>query len=139
MKIIREKGEEFGATTGRPRRCGWFDAVIGRHAVMVNGIDELAVMKLDVLDDLEKIKICTAYRVNGKILKTYPTNIGHLNQAVPIYTELPGWREDTTGVTRYQDLPRNAQRYLKFLSKILEAPIRIISVGSKRSQTIFLK
>jgi len=138
MEQIRQKGEEFGATTGRPRRCGWFDAVVGRHAVMTNGADELAVMKLDVLDDLKSIKVCTAYRVNGKLVKHYPSNIGHLSAARPVYKELPGWREDTTSVTRFEDLPQNAKRYLRYLSGILEVPIRLVSVGSKRSQTIFL-
>jgi len=137
-ETIRTKGEEYGATTGRPRRCGWFDAVVARHAVMVNGINELAIMKLDVLDTLKTIKIATSYRLRGKIVRDYPSNTAYLGKCVPIYQELPGWQQDTSRITSYNHLPANAKKYLNTISKLVTAPIRIISVGPKRSQTIFL-
>lgn len=138
MKKIRNKGEEFGATTGRPRRCGWFDAVIGRHAVMVNGISKLAVMKLDVLDDLKEIKICTGYRYGKTILKDFPANVEVLKKCVPIYETHPGWQKDITGVKRYKDLPAQAKRYLKRIADLMDTKVDIISVGSNRAQTIML-
>ena len=138
MKKIRDKGEEYGATTGRPRRCGWFDAVIGRHAVMVNGISKLAVMKLDVLDDLKEIKICTGYRYGKTILKDFPANVEVLKKCVPVYETHPGWQKDITGVKRYQDLPPQAKRYLKRIAELMDTKVDIISVGSNRAQTIML-
>ena len=139
MDKIRNKGEEFGATTGRPRRCGWFDAVVGRHSVMVNGLDTLAVMKLDVLDELPRIKIATGYKCGGKIYRTFPSNSRVLERCVPIYEEHPGWQTDLSGIRRYRDLPVNARKYLERLSALLKTPISIISVGSQRNQTIFVK
>ena len=138
MKDIRNKGKEFGATTGRPRRCGWFDALIVKHAVMVNGIKEIVVTKLDVLDDLKKIKICTGYRHKGKLYKTFPANIEMLFKATPVYEEHAGWACDTTGITNYRKLPVNAKRYLKRLSDLLNTKIRMVSVGSDRKQTFKL-
>lgn len=139
MDKIRNKGEEFGATTGRPRRCGWFDAVVGRHSVMVNGLDTLAVMKLDVLDELPRIKIATGYKCGGKIYRTFPSNSRVLERCVPVYEEHPGWLTDLSGIRRYRDLPVNARKYLARLSALLKTPISIISVGSQRKQTIFVK
>ena len=112
--------------------------MIVRHAVKVNGVTDIAVTKLDVLDDLEKIKVCTAYSVRGKVIKDFPSNIADLRDAKPVYTELAGWKRDTTNISRFQDLPSNAKRYLKFLLKIVQAPISIVSTGPKRSQTFFL-
>ena len=134
MEKIRSKGKEFGATTGRPRRCGWFDAIIVRHAVIVNGLSEIAVTKLDVLDEMEKIKICTGYKYKGKIYRDFPADIDMLSNCGLIYEELQGWMQDTTGVTKFQDLPKNAKAYLKRLSKLLDVKIGIVSVGSKRRQ-----
>ncbi|OGX14221.1 MAG: adenylosuccinate synthase [Omnitrophica bacterium RIFOXYB12_FULL_50_7] len=138
MKLIQTKGEEFGATTGRPRRCGWFDAVIGRHAVRINGLDELAIMKLDILSGLSELKIATAYRVGGKITKDYPHAIFEFSKAQPVYETWKGWQEDITHVRRWSQLPQNARRYLKRIEELMETPIKIVSVGSKRNQTIFL-
>jgi adenylosuccinate synthase len=135
MEKIRKKGKEFGATTGRPRRCGWFDSVIVNHSVKVNGIDEIVVTKLDVLDDLDSIKICTAYKFEGKIYYNFPTNGRVLAGCEPVYEELPGWREDTTGVTSYIKLPRNAKNYLKRVQNLLKTRIVLISVGCDRKQT----
>ncbi len=135
MERIRTKGKEFGATTGRPRRCGWFDSVIVKHSVMVNGIDEIVVTKLDVLDDLDTLKICTAYKHGGRIYKNFPSDIEVLNNCEPMYEELPGWKRDTTGITAYSKLPKNAKAYLKRIQKLLSAKIVLISVGSDRKQT----
>ncbi|MCM8761336.1 MAG: adenylosuccinate synthase [Candidatus Omnitrophica bacterium] len=135
MEKIRQKGKEFGATTGRPRRCGWFDAVVVGHSIMVNGIDEIVVTKLDVLDDLDSIKICKGYRYNGKIYTDFPSSIKVLTGCEPVYEELPGWREDTTKVTSYDRLPKNAKNYLKKIQSILKTKIALISVGSDRNQT----
>jgi len=136
---MRTKGGEFGATTGRARRCGWFDAVVVRQSIMVNGVNRMAVMKLDVLDTLPKLKIAVAYRHNGKIYETIPANPRILGECKPVYEELPGWEQDLTGVRHYKDLPRNAKRYLKRLSDLLDTPMAIVSVGSERKQTIFVR
>lgn len=138
MKHIRQKGEEYGATTGRPRRCGWFDALVARHSVLVNGLGKVIVMKLDVLDDLPKIKICVGYQFEGKTYKHFPSDIEILEKAKPIYEEHPGWQESTQGVRRWKDLPVNAKKYLKRLEALLQTPISIVSVGSERLQTIYI-
>lgn len=135
MEKIRTKGNEFGATTGRPRRCGWFDSIVVKHSVMVNGIDEIVVTKLDVLDCLGSLKICTAYKFEGKIYKDFPSDIKVLSNCEPIYEELPGWKEDTTGIKSYSGLPKNAKSYLKKIQKILDTRIVLVSVGSDRKQT----
>jgi len=136
---IRERGGEYGATTGRPRRCGWFDAVIVKHAVRVNGLSGIALTKLDVLDTLDKIKICTGYRSNGQILNHAPSSLRVWESVEPVYEELDGWQEDIKGATVFSDLPINAQRYIRRLEEILETEIILISVGSERNETIFLK
>lgn len=136
MRKIRVRGSEFGATTGRPRRCGWFDACLVKHSVMINGISEIVVTKLDVLDELEKIKICVAYRYKGKVFERFPSDIDTLNNCEPVYEEVDGWMKDTTGVTSFIKLPRNAKNYLKKIQKILDTKIVLISVGSERKQTI---
>ncbi|MBI2095500.1 MAG: adenylosuccinate synthase [Candidatus Omnitrophica bacterium] len=136
MEAIRRKGEEFGATTGRPRRCGWFDAVLVRYSCVVNGIDEIAVTKLDVLDDLERIRICTGYRWRGRTYRNFPASLTILKEGTPLYEEHPGWLEDTGHVKDFSALPPNAKRYLRRLSALLAAPISILSVGSHESQTV---
>jgi len=133
---IRAKGEEFGATTGRPRRCGWLDAVVTRYAVMINGIDSLAVTKLDVLDTLDTIKICTGYKYQGEIIDKFPNSIDILKQCEPIYEEMPGWHSDTTQITQYDDFPQAVKNFVKRIEELLGAKVEIVSVGSKRSQTI---
>lgn len=137
MDEIRRKGKEFGATTGRPRRCGWFDAVLVKYSCMVNGIDEIAVTKLDVLDDLRKIKICLGYKHNGKVYRHFPASLTVQQKGVPIYEEHPGWLCDTSGVKKFSLLPANAKKYLKRLSALLGVPITILSVGSHEKQTLF--
>lgn len=136
---IRLHGKEYGATTGRPRKCGWFDAVIVRHAVRVNGLSSLAITKLDVLDDLEKIKICVGYRHQGGILEDFPALLQVVQQCEPVYEEVNGWMEDISQVKDYQQLPQKAKRYLERLSELLNTGISLISVGPKREQTIILK
>ncbi len=138
MELIRNRGEEFGSTTGRPRRCGWFDAVIAKHAVRINGLTEMAVMKLDVLSGLPEVKVATAYQIKGKTVRDYPHATVELVQAKPIYETLQGWSEDISSVRRWHDFPPPAKRYLKRLEALLETPVKIVSVGSKREQTIFL-
>lgn len=139
MEIIRTKGKEFGATTGRPRRCGWFDAIIAKHSVIVNGLDEIVVTKLDVLDEMGEIKICVGYKYNGRIYKDFPADISTLEACEPVYEIHKGWQKDTTSVTKYKDLPLNAKKYLNRLSRLLDVKIAMVSVGSKREQAFRLK
>jgi len=138
MKQIQTKGEEFGATTGRPRRCGWFDAVIARYSVRINGLDEMAMMKLDVLSGLPEIKIAVAYKLGGKEFSDFPPSSCDFSRCQPVYETMKGWNEDLTGVRRWKQLPPNARKYLKRLESLMETPISVVSIGSKRSQTIFL-
>jgi adenylosuccinate synthase len=138
MQEIRKKGKEFGATTGRPRRCGWFDAVLVGYSCMVNGINEIAVTKLDVLDDLQEIKICIGYRYRGKIYKNFPASLTIQWNAVPVYESHKGWLSDTSGTRKFSDLPANARSYLKRLSELLNVPIKLLSVGSHEKQTLHL-
>ncbi|MFA6078678.1 MAG: adenylosuccinate synthase [Candidatus Omnitrophota bacterium] len=135
LDLIREKGGEFGATTGRPRRCGWFDSVVVKHSVRVNGIGEIVITKLDVLDDLDSIKICTSYEYEGKLYKNFPSDIKVLSGCKPVYEEMPGWKKDTTRITAYSKLPVNAKKYLKRIQNLLETKIVLVSVGSERGQT----
>jgi adenylosuccinate synthase len=136
MEKIREKGKEFGATTGRPRRCGWLDLVVLKHSVMINGLTELALTKLDVLDDMDTIKVCAAYKCRDGILKDFPSNMETLAGCTPVYEELPGWKENTSSVTKYRQLPIKAKKYIMYISKFLKKKIKMISVGSERSQTL---
>ncbi|GAB4184856.1 MAG: adenylosuccinate synthase [Calditrichia bacterium] len=136
-EYFRTVGQEFGATTGRPRRCGWFDAVIARYARRINGITRLAVTKLDVLDQLDEIKICTGYKVDGKEIKEFPADMKILEKIEPIYETHPGWKEDTSHIKSYDELPENAKKYLQRISELTGAKIAIVSVGQARSQTIF--
>ncbi len=139
MDEIRKKGKEFGATTGRPRRCGWFDAVLVKYSCMINGIQEIAVTKLDVLDALKEIKICVGYRYKGKIHKDFPASLAMLKEGEPIYESHKGWLSDTTQVKKYAALPKNAIKYLDRLSRLVGAPITILSVGSHENQTLSIK
>jgi len=135
-KVLRKRGKEYGTTTGRPRRCGWFDAVAARYACMINGFDSIVLTKLDVLDGFGKIKICTAYNYNGKILDNFPTDTSILEKCTPIYEELNGWSQDTAKIRKYEDLPENARKYIERIEELAETKISIISVGPERSQTI---
>ena len=136
---IREKGGEYGATTGRPRRCGWFDAVVVNHAIRINGIQEVAITKLDVLNDFDKVKICVGYRVNGKVLHHVSSNLKILESSEPIYEELDGWRKEVKGTKKISELPFQAQRYLKRIEELTNVKIAMVSVGSERDETIELK
>jgi adenylosuccinate synthase len=134
---LRETGQEYGASTGRPRRCGWFDAVAVRYAVRVNGMAALAVTKLDVLDGFEELKVCTAYQCNGEIVTEMPGDSAQLAACTPIYETLPGWTAPTRGVTQFSDLPTEACDYIRRLEEISEVPVAIVSTGSERTHTIF--
>jgi len=133
---IRSKGKEFGATTGRPRRCGWFDSVLVRYAAMLNGSTELAIMKLDVLDDLKTIKVCTGYRYKGKTIKDFPFDLETFCNVKPVYVELPGWQTPISGIRSYNKLPANARRYIEYLEKIIGVRAKYISIGSRRDEII---
>ena len=132
---IREVGREYGTTTGRPRRVGWFDSVVVRHAKRVSGITDLSLNSLDVLTGIETLKICVAYKYNGEIIKEFPANLNILSKCEPVYEELPGWEEDITGVKSLHELPENARHYLERISQLTEIPLSIFSVGPDRSQT----
>jgi adenylosuccinate synthase len=133
---LRESGNEYGAVTGRPRRCGWYDAVAVRYGVRINGLDALALTKLDVLDGLERIDICTAYRCGSRTLSEFPSDTAQLAACEPIYESMPGWSSPTRGVRRFADLPVNARRYVARLEEISGVPAAIISTGSERDDTI---
>ncbi len=134
-----ERGAEFGTTTGRRRRCGWFDGVIGRYAVRINGLDCLAITKLDVLDQLDEIKVCIAYELDGKSCDHFPGNAAEFARCKPIYETLPGWNCSTEDCKTLEDLPAQALNYLKFLAELMDVPIAIISVGASRDQTIIVE
>ncbi len=137
--LLREKGGEFGSTTGRPRRCGWLDLVALQHAVRVNGLTGLVVTKMDVLTGIKTLKVCVGYQLGNKILKTIPAHVEELDRCKPVYKELPGWTEDLSKVRRLKDLPRHAQSYLRFLEKNLKIPLTLVSVGPSREECILLK
>jgi adenylosuccinate synthase len=134
--LLGREGKEFGATTGRPRRCGWFDVVVARYAAMINGVDCWAMTKLDVLDSLETIRICVAYDCRGKRIETVPANIRDFQDCRPIYEDMPGWRCSTKEVTRYADLPAAARAYVERLCDLTGVKLGILSVGPKRSSTL---
>ena len=135
--LIRDRGQEYGASTGRPRRCGWFDAMVVRYAGMINHLDSLAITKLDVLDSLAEIRICTGYRYKGRLLESFPAEIRVLEQCVPEYVTTRGWNQPTTGISRYEELPALAREYLGRLSDLTRTEISLISTGPDRGQTIF--
>jgi adenylosuccinate synthase len=136
---IRTKGAEFGASTGRPRRCGWFDAVVVRYASLINNLSTLVITKLDVLDEMDEIKICVGYEFHGKKMDFFPTDVSVLNQVKPIYEAHPGWKTDTSQTKRYADLPELARRYIARLSELIDTDISIISTGPDRTETIVLE
>jgi adenylosuccinate synthase len=137
-KHLEIRGFEVGRTTGRRRRCGWFDGVFGSYAARLNGLKSAIMMKLDVLDRIPTLKICTAYRLHGEIVTSPPANLDMLAACEPIYEEMPGWQCDTTGVTRAEDLPAAARAYLQRLEEVIGTPISAVSVGPRRGQTITL-
>lgn len=135
---LRKIGAEFGATTGRPRRCGWYDAFLVNYSRMINGIERAAITKLDVLSSFQEIKVCVGYEINGKKLKSFPTDVNRLSNVTPIYETLPGWNEDISKAKTYDELPWRAKDYLLFMSQTSGFEIAIVSVGPKRDQTIEL-
>jgi adenylosuccinate synthase len=136
--MLHGMGREFGSTTGRARRCGWFDAVAVRYAGMINGIDDLAVTNLDGLDSLASIKVCTHYKLNGQLLETPPMDYAQLAACEPVYTELPGWQTSTETIREWDQLPLNAREYLTKIAEWSGAKLKIASVGPNREQTILL-
>lgn len=136
MKKVRDLGEEFGATTGRARRCGWFDAVVLRYSARINGFTELALTKLDVLDSIHPIRVAVAYRYRGKLLKEFPHGIREQRDAVPVYRTLPGWRKPTGHCRKFAELPENARRYIRFVARAVGVKVNLVSVGKGREQVI---
>ncbi|MDQ3544995.1 MAG: adenylosuccinate synthase, partial [Verrucomicrobiota bacterium] len=136
--MLHDMGREFGATTGRARRCGWFDAVATRYATMINGIDELAITNLDGLDTVDPIKVCVAYKLDGKKLEVPPSDAAQLNRCQPVYLELPGWKKSTEKAKKLSDLPKEARDYAKKIAELTGARLTMISVGPARGQTLML-
>ena len=137
-QMIRERGREYGASTGRPRRCGWFDAFATRYAAEINGFSSVALTKLDVLDTLDEIKVCIGYKLQGKVCESLPAVSQDLRRVEPIYATMPGWRSSTLGMTEMSSLPANARRYVDFLSEQIGVEIGLVSTGPERSQTIIV-
>ncbi|MDQ3908773.1 MAG: adenylosuccinate synthase [Acidobacteriota bacterium] len=138
-QLIRERGREYGASTGRPRRCGWFDAFATRYAAELNGFSSVALTKLDVLDALDEIKVCVGYRLDGREIETFPAVAADLRRVEPVYETLPGWNTSTVGTTRLEDLPANARAYVDFLSRAIGTEIGLVSTGPERDQTIIVR
>ena len=138
-ELLGNRGAEFGTTTGRKRRCGWFDAVIGRYAVRINGMDCMAITKLDVLDELDEIKVCVAYDMEGERCEDFPSSSIQLAKCKPIYQTLPGWQQSTVDCRTLEDLPKQALDYLRFLAELMKVPIAIVSLGASRDQTIVVE
>ncbi|EAX47335.1 Adenylosuccinate synthase [Thermosinus carboxydivorans Nor1] len=136
--LIRERGREYGTTTGRPRRCGWLDAAIVRYAGILSGIDYMAITRLDILDGIKTLKLCVGYKYKGEVLKEFPASLKVLAQVEPIYEEMPGWEESISAIRAYDDLPVNCRRYIERLSEVVGIEIGIVSVGPRRDQTIIL-
>jgi adenylosuccinate synthase len=134
--MLRQRGQEFGATTGRPRRTGWFDAAALKRSIQLNGVSGLCITKLDVLDGVEELKICTGYEIEGQLSEILPVGAEELEQCVPVYEELPGWQESTVGVKTVEKLPKNARAYLDRIEKLCRVPIDLISTGPDREETI---
>lgn len=135
-ELLRRLGHEYGATTGRPRRCGWFDAVAVRYSAMVNGIEKIAITKLDVLDTFDEIKVCIGYEYQGKWLKTFPADVASLSHITPVYESFDGWKTSLAEITSFNNLPANARRYIEALSHLTGTSVSIVSVGPRRDQTI---
>jgi adenylosuccinate synthase len=138
-KHLARVGAEFGSTTGRPRRCGWFDAVAAKRAVLHNGVTGLCLTKLDVLDGLETLKICTGYRLGGQVVDTTPPMVDQYADCEPVYEELPGWQASTVGITRLDALPPNARRYVNRIEEIVGVPVDMISTGPDRNENIIIR
>lgn len=137
-ELLRKKGAEFGATTGRPRRCGWLDLVALKYVCRINGINELTLTKMDVMDGFEEIKVCTSYKINGEETEVFPLCLDEIREVEPVYTSLPGWKNSIEGITAWDQLPSTAQSYIRFIEEYLGVKFTIISTGPKRSETIVL-
>jgi len=135
-KFLRDRGNEFGTTTGRPRRCGWLDTVVARYSRMINGIDTIALTKLDVLDTFEEIEVCTAYRIGGKVTKEFPSTLEELAAAEPVYLTVPGWQVTTDGILDFDQLPSQARDYVHLIEQEVGAPISLVSTSPRREETI---
>ena len=138
-EYLRNTGHEFGTVTGRPRRCGWLDTAVVKYAAMLNSLDYLAITRLDILDDLDTIKICTGYWYNGQLLPEYPASLEVLEQVEPVYEDMPGWKTDISACKTYDELPEAARKYVERISELVGVPLGIVSVGPNRSQTIILQ
>ena len=137
--LLRDSGNEYGAVTGRPRRCGWYDAVAVRYGVRINGLDVLALTKLDVLDGLDTLDICTAYKCGDRTLTEFPSDLAQLVKCTPVYESMPGWKAPTKACRRYEDLPEAARKYIARLEEISGVRAGIVSTGSERDDTILRK
>ena len=138
-ELIREKAKEYGTTTGRPRRCGWFDAVAGRLSVQVNSLSDIALTHLDIFDGFPSVRICTAYRLDNKTLDHFPSNASALERCQPMYEELPGWQESIADMRDLESLPQQARRYVARIEELLSCPISFIAVGPAREQVVEVK
>ncbi len=138
-QFIRDKGHEYGTTTGRPRRCGWFDGFLVRYAATIGGITDLAVMHLDTLGGLDELNMCVGYEVGGKRLRHFPSQLENLSAAKPVYETVEGWQEDISETTSFDDLPATAKRYIEKLQTVVGVPVTIVSIGPERRQTLFRK
>jgi adenylosuccinate synthase len=138
-ELIREKAGEYGATTGRPRRCGWFDAVAGRLSVQINGLSDIALTHLDIYDGFSSIKICTAYKFEGEVLTSFPSDVAVLEKCQPVCEELDGWQESISGIRSLKRLPAQARNYISRLEDLLSCPINLVSIGPDRRQIILVK
>ncbi len=138
-KLIQERGHEFGTVSGRPRSCGWFDGVAARLSARVNGYSSIIITRLDILDVLPSLKVCTAYKLDGKTIDYFPASASALEKCQPVYEELPGWEKPTSGARQFKDLPRNARRYIKKLEEITGCPASLISIGKRREETVVRK
>jgi len=134
--ILREKGNEFGATTGRPRRCGWLDLIVVKHSTMINGLSSIIITKIDVLNSFKEIKICTAYKYKNTKLNYFPYDRKIINQIKPVYKTLKGWNKELNTITEYKQFPQKLKDYIKFIEDYLQTPISLISIGRQRAQTI---
>jgi adenylosuccinate synthase len=135
-EYLRDRGNEFGTTTGRPRRCGWLDTVVARYSRMINGVDAVALTKLDVLDTLEEIRICVAYRVDGEVRRELPASLDELARAEPVYESVPGWQSDTVGIVEFDQLPAAARDYIGLIEEEVGAPVGLVSTGPRREETV---
>ncbi len=134
--LIRERAHEYGTTTGRPRRCGWFDAIAARFSTRINGFTKAAITRLDVLDTLPRLKLCVGYKLDGHTIDYFPASVAALEKCEPVYEELPGWQAYITDIQKYDQLPHQARQYVARLEELISCPVSLISVGQEREQTI---